>query len=124
MSKSKHAIRSDLKRLDAHVIQPHEYDDAPELTDQQLAEADVHQARKLIRRGRPPSPHKKVPVKLRIDPDVLTYYRASGPGWQTRINEILRYAAKGSRHAEGEGRRHANEEINPSSSGRTQRALS
>jgi len=29
-------------------------------------------------------------VKLRIDPDVLAVLRATGPGWQTRVNTILR----------------------------------
>ena len=67
MTKNKHAIATDLKLLDEHVIAPHEYNDAPELTNQQLAEADVHEAGKLIRRGRPPSPHPTVPVKLRLD---------------------------------------------------------
>jgi uncharacterized protein (DUF4415 family) len=32
-------------------------------------------------------------VTLRLDPDVVEHYRASGPGWQTRINDILRAAA-------------------------------
>jgi uncharacterized protein (DUF4415 family) len=81
-----------LKKLDAHVIQPEEYEDAPELTDEQLAQADLYEGEKLIRRGRPPSPNRKEPVKLRLDPDVVAALRASGPGWQTRINAILRKA--------------------------------
>ena len=32
----------------------------------------------------------KSPVTLRLDADVATYFRSSGRGWQTRINEILR----------------------------------
>jgi uncharacterized protein (DUF4415 family) len=32
----------------------------------------------------------KEPVKLRLDPDVLAALRATGDGWQTRINEMLR----------------------------------
>jgi hypothetical protein len=35
-------ILSDLKRVDAHVIQPKEYEDAPELTDEQLARSKAH----------------------------------------------------------------------------------
>ena len=34
------------------------------------------------------------PVKLRLDADVLAALRASGDGWQTRINETLRAALK------------------------------
>jgi len=32
----------------------------------------------------------KVPVTMRLDADIASYFRASGRGWQTRINEILR----------------------------------
>jgi len=43
------------------------------------------------RRGRPKAEVTKVPVKLRLDPDVLAVLRASGDGWQTtRVNRILR----------------------------------
>jgi uncharacterized protein (DUF4415 family) len=43
--------------------------------------------------GRPRSENPKEAVKLRIDADVLAKFRDSGPGWQTRINGILRAAA-------------------------------
>jgi len=89
MTENKRAIATDLKRLDAHVVRPDEYDDAPELTDEQLAEADLYEGDKLIRRGRPPAAVRKVPVKLRLDPVVIEYFRASGAGWQTRINATL-----------------------------------
>jgi uncharacterized protein (DUF4415 family) len=42
--------------------------------------------------GRPRSENPKEAVKLRIDADVLAKFRKSGPGWQTRINGILRAA--------------------------------
>jgi uncharacterized protein (DUF4415 family) len=48
----------------------------------------------MIRRGRPPSPASKQAIKLRLDPDVLAYFRSKGPGWQTRINGTLHRAAK------------------------------
>lgn len=49
----------------------------------------------LARRGRPRgsvSTTTKQAVKLRLDPDVLAALRASGAGWQTRVNAILRSA--------------------------------
>lgn len=49
----------------------------------------------LARRGRPPgsvAASTKQAVKLRLDPDVLAALRASGAGWQTRVNAILRAA--------------------------------
>ena len=69
-------------------------DDLPEITDAMLASAELRQGDRPIRRGRPPSPAPKEAVKLRLDPDVLAYFRALGPGWQTRINATLRRAAK------------------------------
>jgi uncharacterized protein (DUF4415 family) len=48
-----------------------------------------------FRRGRGPNkaPTKKL-VSLRLSPDVLEHYKAKGAGWQTRIDEALRKAAK------------------------------
>ncbi len=43
------------------------------------------------KRGRPAG-SAKTQVTLRIDTDVLERFRAAGPGWQTRINEVLRRA--------------------------------
>lgn len=46
-------------------------------------------------RGRPPGSRKtdaKRQVTLRLDPDVIAEFRASGPGWQRRINDALRAA--------------------------------
>ncbi len=34
----------------------------------------------------------KRPISLRVDADVLDSYRATGPGWQGRMNEALRKA--------------------------------
>jgi uncharacterized protein (DUF4415 family) len=69
-------------------------DDAPELTDEWFDTADFYEGDKLVRRGRPKSDSPKEALSLRLDPDVIAYYRATGPGWQSRINETLRKAAK------------------------------
>jgi len=69
-------------------------DDAPELTREMAERADLYHGDKLIRRGRPPSDNPKQALKLRIDADVVEYFRHTGPGWQTRINDTLRRAAK------------------------------
>jgi uncharacterized protein (DUF4415 family) len=56
--------------------------------------AAVHTPEKIMaRRGRPvgsTKPDSKVAVKLRLDPDVVAALRASGQGWQTRVNDLLR----------------------------------
>lgn len=44
-------------------------------------------------RGRPRSPDAKVSISLRIPPEVLARWKASGPGWQTRMVAALSRAA-------------------------------
>jgi uncharacterized protein (DUF4415 family) len=40
-------------------------------------------------RGRPAKARPKIRVAVRLDPDVVEHFRATGPGWQTRINDAL-----------------------------------
>ncbi len=87
-------IGSDLKRVDAYVLGPKDYEDISELTDEWFRRADIYHDGKLVRRGRPPSAVRKRAVSLRLDPDVLAHFRRSGRGWQSRINAVLRRAAK------------------------------
>jgi len=35
-------------------------------------------------------PQRKVPITIRLDPDVLAWFRSLGKGYQTRINAVLR----------------------------------
>jgi len=45
----------------------------------------------IVRRfGRPPKPDRKVSVTLRLDRDVVERFKATGAGWQTRMNAALR----------------------------------
>ncbi len=47
-----------------------------------------HIVRGIVRRGLKPIPPKA--ISLRVDADVLEWFKAQGPGYQTRINAILR----------------------------------
>jgi uncharacterized protein (DUF4415 family) len=64
------------------------------LTEIFFKSADLYKGTKLKARGRPKSAAPKEPVKLRLDADVLAALRASGEGWQTRINDALRASLK------------------------------
>jgi uncharacterized protein (DUF4415 family) len=90
MPAKKRALGSDLKKVDRHVIQPHEYDEIPELTAEWFASADHHRGGKLIRRGRPKSHDPKQLVSLRLDADVLRWFKRSGAGYQSRIGDVLK----------------------------------
>ena len=76
-------------------------DDNPEWTVADFARArsvdEVPELAALFgkKSGRPVGTTKanaKAAVSLRLDPDILAYFRATGPGWQSKINEYLRKA--------------------------------
>ncbi len=77
------------KRLNAGNSAWTDPDDAPDLDDAFFARADLYDGPKLVRRGRPPTAAPKQQVTLRLDPEVISRLRASGPGWQTRVNDAL-----------------------------------
>jgi uncharacterized protein (DUF4415 family) len=45
-------------------------------------------------RGRPAAAVKRPTLNMRVDADVLAAFKATGPGWQTRINALLRDAVR------------------------------
>ncbi len=90
MTGNKRGIASDLSKVDAHEISPEEYQEIPELAENFFAMADYHEGGTLIRRGRPPSEHPKIATSIRLSEDVINRFRASGPGWQSRIDAALK----------------------------------
>lgn len=47
-------------------------------------------AKPFLRVGRLKSLHRKLSTTIRLDPDVLLAFKATGPGWQTRMNDVLK----------------------------------
>jgi uncharacterized protein (DUF4415 family) len=80
---SRRSLTSDLEQIDAHHIASHEYEELPELTEDMLARA------KLKKGGRPLSASPRKSISLRLPPEVIERWRATGPGWQTRMAERL-----------------------------------
>ena len=76
-------LGSDLKRIYAHVIQPEEYEELPEMTDEMFAQAVFKKA------GRPRSASPRQMISLRLPPEVIARWKATGPGWQTRMAKRL-----------------------------------
>lgn len=70
-------------------------DEAPELTDEWFDQADKYRGDVLLKRGRgrPKVARPKQQITLRLDADIIERFRATGPGWQARINEALRKAS-------------------------------
>lgn len=80
--------KSESIALSADLNDPDDFD----VSDAGLAQALAERAARKARVGRPAGSMKEQ-VALRLDKDVLARWRASGAGWQTRMNEALRKAA-------------------------------
>lgn len=80
---SRRSLKSDLARVDAHVVKKDEYEELPELTEEMLARAKVNKG------GRPVSSNPRKLLSLRLPADVIERWKATGPGWQTRMAERL-----------------------------------
>lgn len=81
--RSARTLRSDLDRIDQHKIKPDEYVELPELTDEMLVRGSVKRA------GRPVAVDPRRQVTIRLPESVLAAWKASGPGWQTRMAKLL-----------------------------------
>jgi len=79
-----------MARVDSHVIKAHEYDELPELTEEMLTRAKINKG------GRPVSQHPCKLISLRLPADVVVRWKATGPGWQTRMAERLATSDGGS----------------------------
>ena len=80
---SRRSLKSDLARVDAHTVKPEEYEELPELTEEMLGRAKVNKG------GRPLSPNPRKLISLRLPANVIERWKATGPGWQTRMAERL-----------------------------------
>ena len=74
--------QTDWQRLDAMSDEEIDLSDCPEVTPEQFAKA-------IVRRGLP-AVKNKAQVTLRIDSDVLEWFKLQGRGYQTQINTLLR----------------------------------
>jgi uncharacterized protein (DUF4415 family) len=73
---------SDWKRLDSMKDEEIDVSDIPQVTPEMFA-------RGIVRRGLKPVIRKKQ-LTLRVDSDVVEWYQKQGPGYQTRVNSLLR----------------------------------
>ena len=76
-------------------------DTPPEITGEWIAGADLYHGEKLVRRGRPKLTNPRQLLSLRLPAQVIARWKATGPGWQTRMAEALEKGAPKSRRAVG-----------------------
>ena len=77
-----HNSQTDWGRVDKLRDKDIDFSDSPEVTPEMFAKA-------VLRKGLKPV-SKKTQVTLRIDDDVLTWFKNQGKGYQTRINSLLK----------------------------------
>lgn len=97
-----------MPRLKAGTIVPTAAEDAANtaaaLADpdaQPFTDAEWEAVKPLVRRGRPMGSGGKTQVTLRLDTAALEAFKATGTGWQTRINALLREAVASGRVGAG-----------------------
>lgn len=78
-----HTSLTDWERLDLTQDAEIDLSDCPEVTPEQFAKG-------VVRRGGLTSKPNKEQVTLRIDKDVLDWFKAQGKGYQTKINALLK----------------------------------
>jgi uncharacterized protein (DUF4415 family) len=86
-------IGSNLRKTDSHAIAPEEYVELPEVTAAMLARAEYRVGGRLKTHPRRRGPQKaptKVALSLRLSPEVVRHFKATGRGWQTRIDDSLK----------------------------------
>ncbi len=75
---SNKSSKIDWKKVDAISEDTYDYDEAPELTEEFLKLAFIRK------------PHEKKPVTLRLDDDIIDFFKKTSDKYQTKINEVLR----------------------------------
>jgi uncharacterized protein (DUF4415 family) len=73
----------------------------PEITGDWVAGADLYRGEKLVRRGRPRLANPRKLLSLRLPPDVIEKWKATGPGWQTRMAQVLERSTPKARRSGG-----------------------
>ena len=74
----KNQSKTDWERLEQMTDEQIDTSDIPPLDEEFFANAEVR------------LPARKIPITIRLDPDVLSWFKSLGKGYQTHINNVLR----------------------------------
>ena len=74
--------QTDWERLDSMTDEEIDFSDLEEITPELFAQG-------IVRKGLKSAPRKEQ-ITIRLDSDVLTWFRSQGKGYQTKINDLLR----------------------------------
>jgi uncharacterized protein (DUF4415 family) len=74
----KQSSKTDWDRIDAMTDDDIDYSDSPEMTEEFFKLAFIRK------------PHHKKPVSLRLDDDIISFFKKTNKKYQTKINDVLR----------------------------------
>ena len=93
MNAKSRRIGSNLRKIDSHAISAEAYAELPEVTAAMLKRAEYRVGGRMKphprHRGTQKAP-TKIALSLRLSPELVTHFKATGRGWQTRIDETLK----------------------------------
>jgi uncharacterized protein (DUF4415 family) len=98
MPKRKPVFGSDFAKVDAHIIAPEEYDEAPDLSE--LSEEELTRRIRPLG-GRPPLPEaeRRAHITMRWSRETIEALKARGPGWTNFAEEAVLRALRRERRS-------------------------
>jgi uncharacterized protein (DUF4415 family) len=101
MKEKNAGLKSNLRKVDRHVPGTSDYKDIPELPDEFFTDGQLYQKGKKVERkfrGKQKA-LVKTQLTIRLDSEIVDFFKAQGNGWQTRINKALSEYIKTHKHA-------------------------
>ena len=91
MKEKNAGLKSNLRKVDRHVPGAGDYADIPELPDEFFTDGQLYRDGKPVERrsrGKQKDPVKKQ-LTIRLNSEVVDFFKAQGNGWQSSINKAL-----------------------------------
>ena len=91
MKENSTGLKSNLQKVDQHAITPAEYAEIPELPESFFTEGRLYQNGKPVTRRTRGKQKEQVKrqLTLRLNAEVVDFFRSTGRGWQSRVNDAL-----------------------------------
>ena len=94
-------LKSNLNQVDKHKLDSSDYSDIPELPEEFFTRGQLYRNGASIERrtrGKQKRPTKRQ-LTIRLDSEIVDFFKNQGKGWQTKINEILHKYVDSQYHA-------------------------
>ena len=88
MKENNAGLKSNLHKVDSHEISQAEYDEIPELPMAFFTEGTLYENGRPVNR-RKAGGKKEAQLAVRINREIVEFFKAKGEGWQTELNAVL-----------------------------------